>query len=131
MKESPYFEFVYVVYAIGIPACANCIVGIDTIFMGLCLHTVALFKDLKASIQQVDKESSLDEKFRRKMLSLINYHNQILELMAEIESTFNRLFFTQFLGTIFILCSQSYLATMVGGEIPTKFYEFNLDLFLL
>lgn len=81
--------------------------------MGLCLHTVALFKDLKSNLLQVDNDFLSDGDFKRQMAFLISYHNQILDLMADIEATFSRLFFTQFVGTIFILCSQSYLATMV------------------
>lgn len=114
VTESPYFEIAYFVSAIGIPACANCIVAIDTIFMGLCLHTVALFKDLKSNISRVDRDTVSNKDFKKQMSFLINYHNRILELMDQIESVFNRLFFTQFVGTIFILCSQSYLATMVS-----------------
>lgn len=87
--------------------------AIDTIFMGLCLHAVALFKDLKSNISRVDRDTVSEKDFKKQMSFLINYHNRILELMDQIESVFNRLFFTQFVGTIFILCSQSYLATMV------------------
>ena len=89
-------------------------IGIDGIFMGLCLHTIALCKDLKNNLQRVDEGTYSEVQFKRKMNELILYHNQILDLMAQIRSTFSRLFFAQFVGTIFILCSQSYLATMVS-----------------
>lgn len=77
------------------------------------MHAVALFKDLKSNISRVDRDTVSEKDFKKQMSFLINYHNRILELMDQIESVFNRLFFTQFVGTIFILCSQSYLATMV------------------
>lgn len=115
VTKSPYFEIEYLAMAIGIPACANCIVAIDTIFMGLCLHGVALFKDLKENIAKLDDNPVANSSvFVHEMGLLMNYHDQILDLMKEIEATFSRLFFTQFIGTIFILCSQSYLATMVN-----------------
>lgn len=82
--------------------------------MGLCLHTVALFKDLKGSLIKVDEEMSEETEFKSAMNPLIDYHNQILALMEEIQSAFSGIFFTQFVGTIFILCSQSYLGSMVS-----------------
>lgn len=114
MTTSPYYEVIYLVSAIGIPACAHCIAAIDTIFMGLCIHSMALFRDLKRNLIKVDKEAKGEMQFKKNMNALIDYHNEILDLMKEIQSAFSRIFFTQFVGTILILCSQSYLAVMVS-----------------
>lgn len=127
--KTPYYEIMYFYSAFGIPACANCIISIDMIFMGLCLHTVALFKDLKANISRVEREAQTDEEFKMQMSFLIDYHNRIFELMTQIEMVFSRIFFSEFFGTVFILCSQSYLAAMVSLILVC--YTFILLIFLL
>lgn len=113
VASSPYFEIMYIYSVFAIPTCAGCIVAIDILFMGLCMHTVALIKDFKENLARVDREAKTDEDFKMQMSQQIKYHIEILELTRQIESVFNRMFFLEFFGTTFILCSQSYLTAMV------------------
>lgn len=116
VSQSPYFEIVYFISAIGMPLCSNCSLAIDTIFMGLCLYVVALLRDLKANLDLVDDGPYAEEDFKQNMSQIILYHNKILQLIADIKQIFGRMFFTQFVGTIFILCAQSTLVAMVSGR---------------
>lgn len=114
LESSPAYEIAYFIAAIGIPACANCIVAIDGIFMGLCLHAVALYRDLKDRLRETD--TCGPAKFARNMKRAVKYHVEIGDMVRGIERVFSRIFFVQFNGTIFILCSQSYMATLVSIE---------------
>lgn len=105
---------------------ANCVAAADIIFLGLCLHICALLKDLgNGIIKELEIHANwtkaTEQDFQNAIKSRIDYHNDICGIVKMLQSVFGGIFFSQFLGTICVLCTQAYLTTQVNYAFNMKF----------
>lgn len=96
--------------------------AVDLLFLGCCIYISALFKDLQGEAITLDypklfksKEKDLD-KFRENLISFVDQHTRVIGLVKKMENVFGEIFIIQYVGSIFSICSQAYLSTLVSDK---------------
>lgn len=130
MKTSPAYELIYLLSIVASYTIAIFLSGVDTLMLGVSYHIVANLKNLEALIRDVDDEmirisdgvSLFDENanliklnqktIEEKLIECINYHNEIYRYIAR-EEKYGPLYFIQYIGSIFILCSSAFQASIL------------------
>lgn len=130
MKISPAYELIYLLSIVASYTIAIFLSGVDTLMLGVSYHIVANLKNLEALIRDVDDEmmrisdgvSLFDENanliklnqktIEEKLIECINYHNEIYRYIAR-EEKYGPLYFIQYIGSIFILCSSAFQASIL------------------
>jgi odorant receptor len=78
--------------------------GIDSLFLGLCLHICASFDDLEGLIKGLDRRNrKIAHLFR--IRRCVDVHNRIYSYISQMKTIFGLIIFLQYLTSTFMLCS--------------------------
>lgn len=98
----------------------NPILSIDTLFLGSCYHIAAFFKDLQGVAISLEYfklyrngEGGM-KMFLWGFSSFVDQHNRLLKLVHKMEDVFGEIFVIQYIGSMFSICSQAYISTLVS-----------------
>lgn len=120
-QSSPVFEITYITSAVGLYPLLMILASVDLLFMASCLHVYGLLKDLRNQMEElVGHQSSYSrtgKKFGSNLSKCVDLQNEIYLLVQGIEDVFGGIFFTQFTGTIIIICIQAFLTTQVSSVL--------------
>ena len=114
----------YVFIFLTIPAFSQPILGLYMMFLGSALHIRAFFKDLKSQTQLLSYEklhpSDQDtyKEYAKRFGKFVADHQRIIDAVHKLNEVFAEIFALYFLEATSILCSQAYLATLVGRIGP-------------
>ena len=100
----------------------NPIMAVDLLFLGCCIYISEFFKDLQGEAITLDysmlykNEEKDSDKFRENLISFVDQHNRVIGLVKKMENVFGEIFIIQYVGSIFSICSQAYLSTLVRDK---------------
>lgn len=96
------------------------ILTVDALFLGCGLHIAAFFKDLQVqalSLADPCRHQTMNtfcqDLFLRKIRLFVEQHNQVIDLVQGMQEIFGGVFIVQYVGAMFIMCTQAYLSTLV------------------
>lgn len=117
------YESFYAFFVISMIPYINPIIAMDTLFMGLSLQISALFTDLQGQALNIEfgqlykgkyeNETNLHS-FVERIRRFVQNHNDIIDLVDQMENIFGGIFVVQYVGAIVSLCTQAYLSTLVS-----------------
>lgn len=117
-ESSPVFEITYITFSLGLYPVTMILASLDLFFLACCLHVYGLFKDLRGQmgllVRNKDGVPRTRKNFHSNLSKCVDLQVEIYSLVQTIEEVFGGIFFTQYMGTIIIICIQAFLATQVG-----------------
>lgn len=121
-RSSPTYEILYVSIALSFTQCAFMAYTAVFLFIGISLHINGLFMELKCRLDdtlKVIRAKDIKDNliFSHHYKKCIDFHNEILELVKDVETVFGPVFFVQFMNTIITVCVHSYLVTQVSVKM--------------
>lgn len=78
-----------------------------SLFQGLCVFIRANFFQLNYMISEIDTAQT-DREFKTKLGEIVDYHNEILNLVAQMEDFMHFIIGGQFLVMGFVLCGNIF-----------------------
>lgn len=123
LQVSPAYEIMYITFALSFVPDVFFAYSPDFLFMGMCIHIHGLFKELECRFKEVGTSVTQGRiskrQFRDNYKHCIDFQNEIYAIVTDTQNVFGNIFFTQFIGTIIIVCSQAFLGTQVRGNKGT------------
>lgn len=110
ITSSPIYEITYLSWIVGIVPLAMFVISADLLFMACCFHIRGLLIHLKFMMQNYAVDPNNLERLKR----CVFYQNSIYEIVKDTQLVFGGIFFTQYIGTLVIVCTQAFLATKVS-----------------
>lgn len=110
LNSSPAYELTFILFILGIFPLAMFVISPDLLFLGTCAHVTGLMEHLKILMVKVIDDPKDEARLRK----VVEIQNMIYDIVKETQSVFGNIFFTQCLGTLFIVCTQIYVATKVS-----------------
>lgn len=121
-KTPKKYFVLYLCVAISTIPYLSPILAVDALFLGCGLHIAAFFKHLQVQALSLGDDAAENEtrttfsqdQFLRKTRLFVEQHNKIIDLVQGMLEIFGGVFIVQYVGAMFIMCTQAYLSTLVG-----------------
>jgi odorant receptor len=109
---------IYALFSYTIISAAIGAVSIDSVFSGCCLNLCAHFKILQHRFQALTA-SDLSPKNRDRLIAVIRYHIEIVDLTKELNEVYMPVVFSQFLIASLQICVLGFQLRKVSPELKT------------
>lgn len=109
IRSSPIYEITFATWTVSILPLAMFVISADLLFMACCFHIRGLLVHLKFMMESYAVTPNNLEQLKR----CVFYQTSIYEIVKDTQYVFGGIFFTQYLGTLVIVCTQAFLATRV------------------
>ncbi|XP_014217880.1 uncharacterized protein LOC106646352, partial [Copidosoma floridanum] len=135
-QVSPNYELTVVGQIVSVFFASYTYSSSDSFYFVLIFHLVGQLSILKLLISELPitiKNGNQQYEFVKRFHNIHAHHNRLCKFHADIEDSFNMMFFMQLIPCIFVLCTQGYTLIMLteAEKIPVMQLMYMIYFFIL